>query len=227
MVTPPAGSEHFSFVEGTLRMPLLPLPLRTTLVSVPGGRILLSPGSTLSEAELRGFEEVSDIVATSLLHTDGVPAAAKMYPSARLWGPRGIATKRPELTWTSILGRDPWPYDNELAVFPIEGMPKAAESVFFHRSTKTLFVSDLAFNIDDAHGLGPWLILTLFGTYRRFGVSRLFTGMVKDRSAFEASIAPVLALDIERIVPAHGSAIEHGGRAALVSALAERGYDPR
>lgn len=227
MTTPPTGSEHLAFVEGTLSMPLIALPLRTTLVRVAGGRVLLSPGSTLSETELRDFGEVTDIVATNLLHTDGIPAAVKVHPNVRLWGPRGVETKRPELAWTSILGRDRWPYDPELAVFPIEGMPKAEESVFFHRATKTLFVTDLAFNIDDARGVGPWIILNLFGTYRRFGVSRLFTGMVKDRSAFEASLAPVLALDIERIVPAHGSAIERGGRTALTAALAERGYVTR
>lgn len=84
-------------------------------------------------------------------------------------------------------------------------------------------VTDLVFNITDASGLGPRLILSIFGTWRRLGVSRLFMKSVKDRAAFDASIARIVALGFEHLVPSHGHEVLSEGRPRLVEALRERG----
>lgn len=220
-----ASSSGLTFVDGTIPMPLMQLPIRTTLVEVGGGRVLLSPASTLTKAQLEHFGEVTDVVATSLMHTGGMVAAATAHPKARVWGPPGSAEKLPALRWGGTLGSDPWPYETELGVTALDGMPRAREHVFLHRASRTLLVSDLAFHIEAPRGLGAWLVLNIFGTHARFGVSRLFTMLVKDRDAFRASVAHVSTLDFDRLVPAHGSIVEQGAKAKLLAALRERGYE--
>lgn len=216
--------DHLKFIEVEIQMPLMKLPVRTSLIELEGARVLLSPASTLTEAQLRDMGEVTDIIAPNLFHSGGVKAAAAVHPRARLWGPAGIKEKAPELPWHGILGVDAWPYDGELRHVAVRGMPDFNESVFLHHRSKVLLVSDLVFNIEESRGIGPWLILHVFGTYRRLGVSRLFLSRVKDRAAFQDSIERIAALDFSHVAPAHGRVVKEEGKAKLLTALRERGY---
>ena len=214
---------ELTFVEVERRMPLMQLPCRTVVMQLQSARVLFSPASTLTAQHLRDAGAVTDIVGPSLLHLEGGPAAVAAHPSARLWGPKGAVKKQPGHEW-AVLGMEPWPFEGELAHVALEGMPTVRESVFLHRASGSLLVTDLAFHIDQPRGFGPWLLLSLFGTHGRFGVSRLFARMVKDKAAFERSLDAVLALDFDRLVPAHGTVVESGAKAALRAALRERGF---
>lgn len=215
---------NLTFLETHRAMPLLTLPLRSSVVTLEGARVLLSPASTLTEAELRAAGEVTDIVAPNLLHTEGMTTAAAVFPGARLWGPGGVQERLPALRWHGVLGRDAWPYESELRQVAIAGMPSVRESVFLHVRSRALLVADLAFHIEESKGFGAWLILHAFGTYRRFATSRFYTGFVKDRQAFVASLVELAALDFDVVVPAHGTIVMTDGKARLLAALAERGY---
>ncbi len=204
-------------------MPLLTLPLRTTIVDVNGGRVMLSPASTFSVERLREAGDVTDVVAPNLFHTEGLVTAALAFPNARLWGPEGI-DKKVDVR-ASVLGRDAWPYDEVLAHLALDGMPTFRENVFFHRPSRTLIVADLAFNLIDSKGFGPFLLLSMFGTYGRFGVSKLFLRQVKDHAAFRASLAHVTAFDFDAFVPGHGAIITSGAKAMWQRALTERGLE--
>lgn len=214
--------QSLSFVESSVSMPLLSLPVRSSVADVDGGRVLISPSSSLTEEQLRALGDVTDIVAPSLLHTAGMKRAASVFPRARLWGPEGCEQKLPTLAWTGRLGVDPWPWEAQLPFVALRGQPAFNEVVFLHRPSRSLLVADLVFNLVDASGAGAWLILHLFGTWRRFGVSRLFLKEVKDRAAFKASVEEVLALDFDHVVPSHGAIAEGNGKALLKAALVER-----
>ncbi len=214
---------NLTFLDSAVKMPAVLLPVRTVVVQLAQGRVLHSPGSNLTGAQLAGAGEVTDIVAPSLFHTGGMQAASAAHPAARLWGPVGCREKLPALKWHGVLGVDPWPHEAELRHVPIEGIPSLRESVFLHAASRALLVTDLVFNIENPKGFGAWLIFTIFGTYGRFGVSRLFLKQVKDRDAFAASIAQVKALDFDHIVPSHGAVRMNDARAKLIDALKERG----
>lgn len=218
------NTEPLMFIDCVRRMPLLMLPIRTTVVPLDGARVLFSPGSTLTEQQLKSAGEVTDIVCPNLIHTEGVPPAIRVHPTARLWGPPGAREKRPDLAWHGILGLDAWPHEETLATLPLGGMPEINEVLFLHRPSRTLLVTDLVFNIDEPKGLGAPLILRIFGTWRRFAVSRLFLKYVKDRAAFHSSVERLAALDFDAVVPAHGAAVASGGKARLLEALRERGF---
>jgi len=205
-------------------MPLMKLPLRTMVIELKAGRILLSPASTMTALELAGLGELSDIVAPNLTHLEGVPAAVRAHPKARVWGPKSAQKKQPDVTWQGTLGVDSWPYEDELAHLAVNGMPRMKESLFLHHASKALLVTDFAFNMGSPPGIGPRMVLGLFGTYGRFGVSRLFLMLVKDKPAFLNSIAPLGGLDFEHVVPAHGSVVSDEAKPRLLAALLERGY---
>ncbi|QRK09688.1 hypothetical protein JQX13_06045 [Archangium violaceum] len=193
------------------------------IAPLASGRVLLSPASTLTQEALLRAGPVTDIVAPNLFHTGGIQAASAAHPQARVWGPPGCREKQPGVTWHGLLGKDPWPHEGELPVFQVEGMPGFHEHVFLHKASRSLLVSDLVFNVVDARGLGAWLIFSLFGTYRRLGVSRLFLRYAKDRPAFESSLKKITALEFDHLLPGHGAVVMNDGRAALIGALRERG----
>ena len=84
--------------------PLLHLPVLSAVLELDGARVLYAPGSKTTEAQLRDAGEITDIIAPSLTPTAGAPAALKVFPGARIWGPAGAREKHPELTWHGIFG---------------------------------------------------------------------------------------------------------------------------
>lgn len=215
---------NLTLLDAERSMPLMKLPLRTVVVELKAARVLLSPASTMTVDELARLGDVTDIVAPNLVHLEGVPAAVKAHPKARVWGPKSAQKKAPEIAWQGTLGVDAWPYEDELALLPVEGMPRMKESLFLHRESKALLATDFAFNMGAPPGIGPRIVLGMFGTYGRFGVSRLFLMMVKDKAAFRRSIAPLADFDFEHLVPAHGGVVSQDAKPRLLAALSERGY---
>lgn len=211
-----------SLVDSAVKLPGMVLPVSSPLLTLGNARILVSPGSKLEESQFRSMGNITDIVAPSYHHTAGMAGAAAAFPSARLWGPSGVDKRYPALRWSGILGETPWPFEQGLRLFPIEGMPKVREWLFLHVHSRALLVTDLAFNMVDAEGWGARIALGLFGTWRRFGVSRIFLSQVKDREAFRRSLDPVLAADFDHVLPSHGAPVLHEGKARLRAALAER-----
>jgi glyoxylase-like metal-dependent hydrolase (beta-lactamase superfamily II) len=214
--------QSLTFLDTAKQMPLMQLPVRTAVIPLRDARMLFSPGSTLTAEQLRSAGAITDIVAPSLLHTAGMAPAAAAFPDARLWGPVGAARKHPELKWHGTLGVDAWPFEDELTLLPLAGMSKVHEHLALHRASRTLLATDLVFNIEQPSGAGAWLILNIFGTYKRFGVSRLFMKYVDDPAAFRTSLDRLLALDFDRLVPSHGAIVETDAKARLVAALRER-----
>ena len=212
------------FLRCEIEMPFMSLPVRTTYLRTPMGGILVSPGSTLTRAQLQSVGPVTEIVAPSLLHCAGVQLANMEFPKARIWGVPGAREAKPEIAWTDELTRENWPFHAILRAIPLEGAPKVRECLLLHERSGSLIVTDAAFNIRDTRGVGAYLMLHLFGTYGRFAVSRLFARFVKDKAAFERSLGEVFAHDFDRIVVTHGENVEEGGKELFRQSLAERGF---
>jgi len=119
-----------------------------------------------------------------------------------------------------LLGDDPEPaWADTLEQVRLDGIPMTNEVVFFHRPSRSLIASDLAFNIGHE---SPFLTRLAFRMARAFGrVSPTFLErlLVRDRVAFRDSLKRILEWPFERVVVAHGQVSEHGGREELT-----RGY---
>lgn len=214
-----------SFLDCEVKLPLMSLPVRTTVVRLKTSLVMISPGSHLSPQQLQGAGGVTDLVAPNLFHCAGLPKAQSTFPNAKVWGSPGCQELKPKISWTSQLNPKDWPHSEELPLLLIQGMPKVNETVFFHRKSKTLIVSDLCFNLQEASGIGCWIILNLFGTYQQFGVSRLWLKMTKDFPALKKSLLQMFEWDFENIVMSHGSIVVDGGKDQLKTAFQNRGLD--
>ncbi len=216
--------EDILTLHSSVSMPLMILPVTSIALRTSRGVVLVSPGKQIpeQEASLRSFGRVTDIVAPNLLHHVSIHLARKTFPEATLWGVEGFRKKRPDVAWDKILDAKSWNYSDEIQVFPLAGAPNINECVFLHLKSKTLVVTDLFFNLLDAKGIGAWMILKMFGTYRRFGISSFYLRYVKDLEAFKNSLKIIAACDFESIVMTHGAPVLENAKAVFTSALKER-----
>ncbi len=222
--SPEIESTAIRLFQGQLKMPLVQLPLTTSLITVPQGKVLLSPHPALTTGEFQRMGQVTDIVAPNLFHHLGIQKAVAAHPQAKLWGVAGFENKRKDIHWDSFLDAGHWPHQAELAAIHLAGMPKINEFLFLHKPSKTLFVTDLCFNVLDGSGFGGWLIYTIFGTYKRLAVSRFFIKAVTEKAPFQQSLAALFTYDFDHMVVCHGWVVKGAARAKLLLALKERGY---
>lgn len=205
-----------------MKLPTTAVALRTSR-----GVVLISPGRDIANqtSVLEAFGRVTDLVAPNLLHHLSLHLAQKQFPQATIWGVEGFKEKRADIAWDKILTESSWTYSDEIQVIEIKGIPKINECVFYHMRSKTLVVTDLFFHLIHAKGFGAWLILKMFDTYRKFGMSKFFLRFAVDRSAFQRSLAKIRNLDFETIVMSHGEPVTSGARELFDRAVKERGLE--
>jgi hypothetical protein len=217
-------STEIRLFHSFIKMPLVKLPVTSSLIDLPTGKILLSPHPSLTPAEFQSMGNVTDIVAPNLFHHLGIKKAIEAFPAAKLWGTVGFDEKIKDIPWQNFLTASNWPHQAELVAIPIAGMPKLNEIVFVHKQSQTLFITDLCFNILSDTGISGWLLYNIFGTYQRFAVSKILIKFVTDQAAFQTSLATLFSYDFKNIVVCHGSVVTDNGRAKLLAAFQERGY---
>jgi len=200
------------------------LSSRMTVLRFPDGSLWLHSPIPLTEAlksELDQLGTVRWIVAPNLAHHLFAGDALNAYPSAQLWGAPGLRKKRPDLADLRSLPREVLPeWASELEQVFIEGMPLVRETVWFHKSSKTLIATDLCMWFQ---GKWPWLTRVyghLNGVMNGLVVSRLVLLVTKDKPAAAASCQRILDWPIERVVMAHDSIVDTNAKALLAKALA-------
>lgn len=201
----------------------LPVGTRMTVICLHGGRLLLHSPVELDDelrAAIDAIGEVCYVVAPNKLHHLYAGKVAEHYPAARLWIAPGLETKRPDLRHEAILGDDaPVEWRDEVEQVFVAGRPFENEVVFFHRESRTLIVSDLAFNFGPSAAAPTRLVMRAIRSYGRLGPTTLDGLLVRDREAARASLRRILAWDFDRVIVAHGDVQQSGGHALL-----ERGY---
>ncbi|MCG8556625.1 MAG: DUF4336 domain-containing protein [Proteobacteria bacterium] len=195
------------------------LPLRMTVLKDDKGLILIAPiGIDNGLAiELEQIGPVHLLVGPNLLHYRYLEAAKDLYPQARLLGAPGLAEKKPKLRFDGVLtGAALCP---AVDMMRIEGAEKLSEVVFVHKSSRTLVVTDLVFNILQASGMSRFVLKTFSGALGKCEQSRLCRMLTNDRDATARSIAQLLSWSFERVVPAHGEVVEANAPKVLEAAL--------
>jgi len=217
--TPASQARYF---DSELRMlPGLTIPLRSMFIESVADSILISPVGTPEEVAVIG-NELTTLVAPSLLHHRHLIGAIDALAPRELWGPRGLVEKRPEFAGAKILGQDPWTHEDTLPFVVVEGAPARNEVVFFHPPSRTIYTADLVFSIQRPQGLLAPVALRALGVYKRFGVARMWSRWIEDLPAFRRSIDKILDWDFDRIAMAHGDLVNEGGKKKLILALQER-----
>ncbi|RMA63038.1 uncharacterized protein DUF4336 [Acidovorax sp. 100] len=204
----------------------LPITTRMTVVRLPGRKLFIHspipmpPGSALLR-QLQSLGSVAFVVAPNKMHHLFLAPCAAAFPGAVVYGPQGLAQKRPDLAATlhALPAGDLPEWLPELEHFAFEGIPAGNESVWFHRPSATLIVTDL---LQRMAGDLPWLTqayATLTGVRRQMAVPLTVRALVRDRTAAARSAAHVLRWPFTRVVTAHNQVIDSDAHAQAAQAL--------
>jgi hypothetical protein len=208
-----------------LRLAVGDVGTRMSVVRLAGGELWLHSPVALDAATRAALDHIGKVrwvVGPSKVHHFYLGEYAAAYPGAELCAAPGLAEKRRDLRFHHVLdGSWPAPWSAELPHLLFEGAPLMNEVVFFHRASRTLLLTDLAFHVEPgARGrarLFYWLVDAAPG---RLGPHRVIRAGIRDRAAARRSLEKILSWDFDRVIVTHGSVVESGGRERLRESFA-------
>ena len=197
---------------------------RMTVVRLGGGGLFVHSPVALDAATREAVDALGPvvaIVAPCLFHHLYVAEWCRAYPKAWVSGCPGLAAKRPDVSWSRVLGDEvpsdgEWHGDLEQVFF--SAFPLQNEVVFFHRTSRTLISSDVVFNLAH-HASAVTRALAFVTGHSEPGPTLLERLMIRDRATAREQIGRMVAWGAERIVLAHGDIVLAHGAAVL-----EKGY---
>lgn len=196
---------------------------RMTVVRLRDGALWLHSPVPLSNdvrAQLAALGPVRYIVAPSKVHHLFAGECHALFPEATLFGAPGLAHKRPDLAGMRMLGRaaEPeWAHDLEQVFF--DGIPLGNESVWLHKPSATLILTDLCQWWRGELPFAARLFAALTGVRRSLAVPRTIKLMIRDRPAAAASARRILAWPFTRVIVAHNAIVEEDAHRAVENAL--------
>jgi hypothetical protein len=207
-----------------------PLPLivgdvgtRMSVVRL-GQELLLHSPVALDAATREALDaqgRVRWVVGPSKVHHLYLGDYASAYPDAELCATPGLPEKRRDLHFDCVLDdsrRDKWGDALRFELFG--GAPGINELVFFHPASRSLLLSDLAFNVTREGRNRARLFHWLVGATGRFGPHRIVRAAIRDRTAARRSLERILSWDFERVIVTHGEVLERDGHARMQQAFA-------
>ena len=211
--------------ERPLKLAVGDIGTRMTVIRLADGGLFLHSTVRLDAQTRQALDDlgpVRAVVAPSKVHHFFVGDYIAAYPAARIFGAPGLVEKRRDLTFHHILSDDaPAEWRGEIEQHVFRGAPFMNEVVFFHPTTRTLLLTDLAFNVQ-AHppaGARARLFYWLVGAAGRFGPHRVVRLGIRDKRAARASADKILQWDFDRIIVTHGDVLETGGHARFAAAF--------
>jgi hypothetical protein len=186
-----------------------------------GGLVLHSPVALTPErrAAVEALGKVAHLYAPNTYHHLRIGEWAAAFPAARLHAPSLLARKRPDLRIDRPHDRAGEPaFAGVVDELPVEGF-RLAESVLFHRPSRTLVVADLVHNVGRPSNGWTRVYTRAMGFHDRVALSRLIRWTCfPDRRAARRRLDAILALPFDRIVVGHGAPLVENAREGLRAA---------
>lgn len=200
---------------------LIQIPVRMTVIRLDDGQLILHspvPISTELREELDALGPVGFIVVPEA-HGKFAGPASQAYPSAQLLAAPSAPRKRKSLPFhTSLADQPPATWAGQVESLLLLGF-RLHEVLLFQRSSRTLILTDLCFNIQRSPSRVARIFFRANGMWQRFGPSRIIRRLgVSNHESLRHSLERALEWDVERIVPCHGDVVEHAGPAGIRSA---------
>ncbi|MCP4005939.1 MAG: DUF4336 domain-containing protein [bacterium] len=214
-------------IDHPLKIGIAEFGTRTTVIRLRDGSLFVHSPGPLSAAlrqALSTLGPVKFVVAPNKVHHFFVAENMRSYPDAQLHLAPGLAEKISDLPKGQTLNDEaPEGWASDLDQIWVRGSDFLEEVVFLHPATRTLVLTDLAFNFHGAETRTTRIFLRLVGAYKRFGPSRIARVSMRDKKAIRAGIDRILEWDFDRVIVTHGDVLETGGRQALREAYARIG----
>jgi hypothetical protein len=196
---------------------------RMTVIRLPNGGVFLHSPVRLTDQlrrELEGLGTVRAVVAPNKAHHLYVGDYRVPYPEARFYGALGLQSKRKDLAFFGMLGDEPMPeWRGTIEQHLFRGAPWLNEVVFFHPESRTLLLTDLAFNVPTGKVWGIPFVFRIMGAEGVFGPHRFIRFAIRDGNAALRSLRKILEWNFDRVIVTHGDILETGGREKMKQAF--------
>lgn len=209
---------HFGFAR---------LPSRTTLIRLEEGSLVVvsppPPVDAESAAAIAAIAPIRYVVAPSSFHYLFASAFAAQSPGASLLVAPLLKERVQSLASATELGPEPpSAWSGELAYSVLETVNGVSEVVLFHTRSKTLILTDLAFNMKRYPRRIDRLFWRSSGIPAQFGPGRTSRSLLlHDREAAARCLSRAAQWPITRIVVAHGDMVERDAAEQFRRAFAD------
>ncbi|MGH0032295.1 MAG: DUF4336 domain-containing protein [Myxococcota bacterium] len=210
--------------DRSFRVAGMEIGTRMTVVRLDDGGLFLHSPVALTpglRAELEALGPIRHAVGPNLHHHLYL-ADYRDLPDVRLYATPGLEKKKAKtLRFDAVLcdeAPDAWRGQIDQLVF--QGAPFMGETVFFHRRSGTLLLTDLCFNYTEHPQWPARTWLRLMGGLGRFGPPRHVRWLFRDKRAARRSIDTILAWDVRRVVVTHGIVLQQSAKRVLRQAFA-------
>lgn len=187
-------------------MTVVTMPDRSLLVHSP-----VEPTPAL-RAAVDALGEVAVVVAPNVYHHVYAGSFHAAYPKAKLVGPRGLVKKRRDLRLGAFLG-DPGVLPE--GIVPVHVPSMLDETVLFVPHLRTVVSADLAEHFVTVDHFPTRLYLKAGGVLGKTGVPLPLHAIFLDRKGARRAIDEILSFDFDRLMFAHGTFPDTGGKEIL------------
>lgn len=206
-------------VVGEIRMPLMTLPRRMTIVRLRDGRLVIFSAIALDEDEMRrieAFGRPAFLIVPNDHHRLDAKIWKQRYPSLTVVAPAGAREKVAEAVPVDAAEAD---FDDPRVAFVIVPGTDEREGALAVRDGDglTLVLNDIVGNIRDEHGVGGWLLRRMgFAGDEPHVPGPVKFNMVESKAALRSQLLrwagdPAL----RRIIVSHGDTIDDNPAGAL------------
>ena len=199
-------------VVGEIRMPLMELPRRMTVVRLADSRLVVFSAIALDEDEmaaLEAFGRPAYLIVPSDKHRLDAKIWKDRYPEMQVVAPEGARAKVQETVPVDTVAPD---FDDPNVQFLAVPGTRNREAALVVRTPKgtTLVLNDVVGNIRDASGFGGWLLhLAGFAGEQAQVPKVVKMAIIEDTNALRTQLLQWAEIDSLRcILVSHGSPIE-------------------
>lgn len=205
--------------ESPLRFLGLEIGARMTIVRLPDGALFIHSPVSMTPELKREVEELGPVkylIAPNKFHHLYVGEWIEAFPEAVFYAAPGLGERRKDLDCRNVLSDTPDPgWAGTIDQVLFEGFPFVNETAFYHRPSKTIIATDIAFNVGEGSPAATRVFFQMARTYGRLSPTFLERLLVRDKSAFRGCLDRLLEWPFERAIVAHGEISESGGRDQL------------
>lgn len=202
----------------TFKYPITEAGLRymstMTIIKLNGGGLWVhSPAEPKEELieEMHSLGSVRFLVTPNNIHTNWSVQTKKFFPDAIHCASSRLMNKRSDLSIDIELNKVKWPTDID-QVF-IKGIGILDETVFLHKPSGSLIVTDLCYNWDARDINWIWRgYLNLVSGWKPLSSMNVFLDNVDDEKALQSSLKQVLDWDFDQVHLCHTRPVLKGGK---------------
>ena len=211
--------ENILTVTGDIRMPMMSLPRRMTVVRLNGSRLIVFSAIALNEDEMTGLEAYGRpafLIVPSDKHRLDARPWKNRYPAMQVVAPEGARAKVEDVVPVDTVAPQ---FDDPNVQFVAVPGTRGHEAALVVRTPNgtTLVLNDLVGNIRSEPGSRSWLLQLAGFAGKEAQIPRVVKMvMIKDANALRAQLMQWAEIEsLKRILVSHGSPIDQNPRQTL------------